>query len=197
MYVDIRRPGPIVQTIDNAGVVTQTQSDLLGRTIRTIQNYDRLAYVCLRQRIQRHRDRPADQQHRQDVTTDDQYDSAGRLVTQTAYDTTAHHSIVAEATKYLYTSTIDGSLQTGEIDPDSTDVLSQNPATLDWTITSGDRQYLDHVRPGRRSAHQHRPTRGDAYLCLQQRRPADFRQRDQLRPERAGRSENQPDRHGL
>ena len=49
---------------------------------------------------------------------------------------------MAEATKYLYTSPIDGSLQTAEVDPDSTDSLSQNPTTLDWTASG-----TDHTRP--------------------------------------------------
>ena len=45
--------------------------------------------------------------------------------------------VVAEATKYLYASTIDGSQQTGVVQPDSSDSLSQDPTTLDWSINSG------------------------------------------------------------
>jgi hypothetical protein len=42
-----------------------------------------------------------------------------------------------QETKYLYGSTIDASWQTGEVDPDSTDSVSQSSTTLDWTINSG------------------------------------------------------------
>ena len=73
-----------------------------------------------------------------DITTAYQYDSSGRMVTMTAYDAKgAGNGVTAEATKYLYTSAVDASLQTAEVDPDSTDVVSQDPNTLDWSITSG------------------------------------------------------------
>ena len=45
-------------------------------------------------------------------------------------------ALVPEATEYLYTSPIDGSLQTIEVDPGSTDVLSQDAETGDWTIST-------------------------------------------------------------
>ena len=149
----------------------------MGRTIRTIQNFDGHAYG--RRTTGSGFTRGGDvleTDTAQDVTTDFQYDSGGRLATETAYD--ANGSVVVpEATKYLYTSPIDGSLQTVEVDPDSTDGLSQNGTTRDWTIT-GTRPYDDDLRPGRGNAHQHRPTGGDAYLRLRQRRPRDFRRRD-------------------
>jgi hypothetical protein len=63
------------------------------------------------------------------------YDTGGRLVTQTAYDAKGS-AVVPESTKYLYTSTIDGSLQTAEVEPDSADSVTQN-GSLVWTINSG------------------------------------------------------------
>ncbi len=63
-----------------------------------------------------------------DVTVDYGYDSSGRLVTMTAYDATGT-TVTPEATKYLYTSTVNASWQTGEVDPDSTDTLSQDSTT--------------------------------------------------------------------
>ena len=67
-----------------------------------------------------------------------QYDSGGGLVTQTAYDANGSGQYaLTQATKYLYSSPIGGSLQSAEVAPDSTDSVSQTAATLDWSITSG------------------------------------------------------------
>ena len=51
-----------------------------------------------------------------DITVDYQYDSAGRLVTMTAYDAKGSgNGVTQEATKYLYGSTINDSWQTGVV----------------------------------------------------------------------------------
>ncbi len=122
MKDDSAPAGPIVQTIDNAGVITQTQSDLAGRTMSTIQNYVAAGLDC--------NGLPIATDTAQDVTTGYQYDFAGRLVTQTAYNANGT-TVVAEATKYLYESPLDGSLQTNEVDPDSTDA----PAAVAVSLT--------------------------------------------------------------
>src|SRR5271157_1411521 len=78
VYNDTSATGPIVETINNAGVVTETQSDLMGRTIRTIQNYvagGLTTYGNLE-----------NTDTAEDVTTDSLYDSSGRLAATVAYD---------------------------------------------------------------------------------------------------------------
>ena len=127
VYIDTSTAGPIIETIDNAGIITQTQSDLMGRTIRTIQDYVPSGLDL--------KGLPTATDTAEDVTTAFQYDSGGRQVTQTAYDATGM-PVVPEATDCLYTSPIDGSLQTIEVDPGSTDVLSQDAETGDWTIST-------------------------------------------------------------
>ncbi len=134
VYDDTSPTGPIVETIDNVGVITETQSDLMGRTVRTIQNYDGLPYGATGSGFTSSGYVLASDMA-QDVTTDYQYDAAGRLVAQTAYDANGS-TVVPEATRYLYTSPIDGSLRTVEVDPNSTDELSPD-ANGDWTITTG------------------------------------------------------------
>ena len=70
----------------------------------------------------------------------------------TAYDAKGSgNGVTAEATKYLYTSTINGSWQTGVVDPDSTDVLSQDTTTEVWSITTdnGDHTTTGYDRLGR------------------------------------------------
>jgi len=77
-----------------------------------------------------------------DLTVAYEYDSGGRLVTMTAYNAQGDDSnpnnenVVAQATKYLYTSTVNASWQTAAVYPDSADVLSQNGTTKVWTITT-------------------------------------------------------------
>ena len=119
--------GPVVETIDNAGQITWTQSDLMGRTLRTIENY---VPAGLDQN-----GNPVAADTAEDVTTDYQYDTFGRLATLTAYDANGS-TLVPEQTKYFYQSTLDASLQTTQVSPDSTDTLSQDSTTLDWTITN-------------------------------------------------------------
>ena len=121
--------GAVEETIDNAGRITWTQSDLAGRTLRTIQNY---VPAGLDQN-----GNPVAADTAEDVTTDYQFDTSGRLVTLTAYDAQgAGTGIVAEQTKYLYQSPLDGSLQTAVVSPDSTDTISQDSTSHDWTITT-------------------------------------------------------------
>ncbi len=113
----------------------------MGRTTATIQNYVAAGLDS--------KGLPTATDTAEDVTTAFQYDSGGRLVTQTAYDATGS-ALVPEATEYLYTSPIDGSLQTIEVDPGSTDVLSQDAETGDWTISTdtGDHTTTTYLCPG-------------------------------------------------
>ncbi|MGO9108944.1 MAG: Calx-beta domain-containing protein [Thermoguttaceae bacterium] len=125
VYNDTSATGPIVQTIDNAGVITQTQSDLMGRTIRTIQNYvagGLTTYGNLE-----------NTDTAEDITTDSLYDSSGRLAATVAYDATGSGNVQAQTTAYLYESPLDPSLQTNEIEPDSTDVPAAVSVSLSQT----------------------------------------------------------------
>ena len=115
--------GPIVDRVDNAGRIAETQYDLAGRAIRTIDNYDDGAV----------QETDTDQ----DVTIEYQYDAFGRLATLTAVNAKGDgEGIVEEETRYLYQSPNDASLQTAVVSPDSTDVLSQDPATGRWSIAT-------------------------------------------------------------
>ncbi|NLZ00643.1 MAG: hypothetical protein GXY25_08910 [Pirellulaceae bacterium] len=59
--------------------------------------------------------------------------------------------VQSQATKYLYTSTINASWQTAAVYPDSDDVLSQDSTSKVWTITTdnGDHVSLTYDRLGR------------------------------------------------
>jgi RHS repeat-associated protein len=106
----------------------QTQSDLAGRTVSTIQNYDssELGSNGL----------PTQDDTAQDVMTAYQYDSAGRLATMTVYDAQGPGTTLqSQATEYLYGSTVDASLVTAVVDPGSTDTVSQD-SSGDWSITT-------------------------------------------------------------
>ncbi len=126
--------GPIVDTTDNAGSTTETQSDLLGRTVRTIQNFDRLAYGATGSGFDASGN-VLETDTAQDLTTDYQYDSYGRMVTMTVYDAKgAASGVEAEPTRYLYGgpgSPADASFQTGVVEPDSTDTLATD-SNGDW-----------------------------------------------------------------
>ena len=126
--------GPIIDTIDNAGIVTETQTDLMGRTICTIQNYVN--------------GRPEATETDQDVTTAYAYDPQGRLGAQVAFDANGD-SVALQETCYVYESPMDGSLQTGVIYPDSTTpsqtyqivtALSDSGGTATAAVTSGQGQ---------------------------------------------------------
>jgi YD repeat-containing protein len=111
------------RAIDNLGRINETQFDDAGRVIKTIQNYANGTV--------------AETDTDQDVTVDYQYDSGGRLVTMTAYNAKGSAGgVQLQATKYLYTSAVNGSWQTAAVYPDSDDVLSQNQTTKVWTITT-------------------------------------------------------------
>ena len=99
-----------VETIDNAGIATLTETDMLGRTVRTVQDYQSGGFST--------GGVPLAADTASDLTTDYQFDTAGRLTAMTVYDATGT-SVVPETTQYQYTSPIDGSLETAEIDPDS------------------------------------------------------------------------------
>ena len=62
--------GPIVQAVDNAGRIAETQYDLAGRTIRVIQNYQNGTVE--------------ETDTDQDVTVEYEYDTLGRLATTVA-----------------------------------------------------------------------------------------------------------------
>ena len=47
------------------------------------------------------------------------------------------NGVQQQATKYLYGSALNASWQTGVIQPDATDTLSQNSTTRVWTVTTG------------------------------------------------------------
>ena len=106
-YIDTSPAGPIVQTTNNAGIVTQTQSDLMGRTISTIQNYKTGS--------------PSASYSDRDVATTDIYDPQGRLSAELTFNTVGGPGAPeAQETTYLYQSPLDPSLQTDVIDSDST-----------------------------------------------------------------------------
>ena len=115
--------GEIIDTIDNADRTSETQYDLAGRVVRTIENYANGTVEA------------GDTQC--DVTTKYDYDTLGRLATVTAFDARGTgETIQEEATKYLYNSPYDASLTTAVVSPDSTDVLNQDTTTHVWTITT-------------------------------------------------------------
>ena len=88
VYNDSSFGGPMMDSIDNAGRTSETQSDLLGHTIRTIENLDNGTVE--------------ETDTNKDVTTEYQYDSSGRMVTMIAYNAKGSSNGVEEqATKYL------------------------------------------------------------------------------------------------
>jgi len=114
----------------------QTQSDLAGRTVSTIQNYDssELGSNGL----------PTQDDTAQDVMTAYQYDSAGRLATMTVYDAQGPGTTLqSQATEYLYGSTVDASLVTAVVDPDRHGLAGLQRRLVDhhgyW------RPHLDHL----------------------------------------------------
>ncbi len=137
-YDDTSAVGPIVDSTDNAGVITHSESDLLGRPKRTIENYvpEELSSGL-----------PTASDTSQDVMTAYQYDTSGRLAAQIVYDANGS-TLDAEETQYLYQSPIDGSLQTAVIYPADSGVVFQPLASLTQTILtatatlpSGDTDY--------------------------------------------------------
>jgi YD repeat-containing protein len=124
--------GPLagtVETIDNGGQITLTESDLAGRTVRTIQDYTGpAAFVSNGLALE------ADTFC--DLTTDYQYDFSGRMVGMTVYDAKGQgNGVEPQTTVYLYESNIDGSLQTNTIEPDSTDWAA--PESVSLTLSQG------------------------------------------------------------
>jgi len=118
-YIDTSTAGPIVQTTDNAGIVTQTQSDLAGRTVAIVQNYTTGS--------------PHTSNTAQDATTAELYDADGRLSAEVTFDAT-NTSVAPQETTYLYQSPLDGSQETAEISSDSTTppLASQSVSQLTW-----------------------------------------------------------------
>lgn len=121
--------GEIVRTIDNAGRIQETQRDLAGRTVRTIANYNNGVV--------------AETEVDQDITAEYEYDWNGRLSTVIALNPKGSgNGIEYQKTRYLYESTINALLPTKVVAADSTDVLSQDLDTLEWSIDAdnGDHQ---------------------------------------------------------
>ena len=79
---------------------------------------------------------------------------ADTLATMTVYNAKgAGDGLQTQATKYLYGSVVNASLQTGFVYPDSTDVLSQSSTTKVWTMTTnnGDHVSTTYDRLGRKT----------------------------------------------
>ena len=120
--------GRTYRTIDNLGRINETQYDDAGRTIRTVQN--------------RVNGTVEETDTQQDVTVAYEFDSGGRLATLIVTNAKGDDSnpnnqnVEQQKTKYLYTSTVNASWQTGVVYPDSADTLSQNSTTKVWTITT-------------------------------------------------------------
>src|SRR5262249_5221030 len=106
------------------GHIAETQTDLAGRTVRTIANYDNGTVT------ETDTDR--------DVTTDYQYDVYGRLATLTVRNAKGSgNGIADQATRYVYGSIDNASWVTAVVSPDSTDSIAQDPDTFVWSIASG------------------------------------------------------------
>ena len=145
--------GTVTDTIDNADRTTRTITDEAGRTIRTIQNFDGQEYGATYPVVSGFDSdghvQAGDTDY--DITVDYQYDSAGRLVTMTAYDANGT-TVQPEATKYIYGCAYNGSLQTAVVYPDDTvDVPVQDSTTKDWSIAedNGDHTETTYDRLGR------------------------------------------------
>ena len=142
------------QTIDNLGRTNETLYDAAGRVVLTIQNYVPGGFYNLpaagNSDTAVHNDlKQGDTE--QDVTVKYDYDSAGRLATMVAFNADGS-TVTAQATKYLYDSTVNASWQTGVVYPDDTaDIPTQDPATRDWSITNngGDHTETTYDRLGR------------------------------------------------
>ena len=143
--------GQPYQTIDSLGRIDKTLYDAAGGIVRTIQNFDGLAYGTTGSGFD-NSGNVLETDTDKDITVDYQYASGDRLVTMTAYDAMGSgNGVQQEATRYLYGSTINASWQTGVVYPDSTDVLSQDSTTNLWTITTdtGDHTSTTYDRLGR------------------------------------------------
>ena len=129
VYNNTSATGPIVQSINNAGFITQTQFDLMGRTITTIQDYD-AAGLDANTGLPVETDMGS---NAKDVTVGDFYDTSGRLLATVAYNAKgAGNGVELQTTTYLYESNIDGSLCTNTIYADSTDT----PSNINISSTS-------------------------------------------------------------
>ena len=104
-HVEYNDAGRAYRTIDNVGRISESQYDDAGRTVRTIQNYADGAV--------------AETDTQQDLTTEYEFDSGGRLVTVTTYNPKGlGGGVQQQSTKYLYESPIDASWQTAAVYPD-------------------------------------------------------------------------------
>ena len=153
-----------------------SESDLAGRTIRTIRATPAPADF--------NGNLPKETDTAEDITTDYQYDTAGRLATMTAYDAKgAGQRRRGRNDRYLYTSPLSPDLQTGAVDPGVTGAV-QNSSTLDWTYTGTDCTSTTYDWMGGSSLD--RPARGDAHVHLRHGRSANPGRRDQFSRDPAG-----------
>ena len=156
--------GRAYRSIDNLGRVTETLYDAAGRTVMTIQNFDETGFVDSVAPVVGDSDQDVAEKlleidTEQDIIVKYNYDSAGRLVTMTAYNAKGDdddvgddpsNNIELQTTTYLYTSAINGSWQTGVVYPDSDDELQPDASGV-WSFTTdnGDHTSTDHDRLGR------------------------------------------------
>lgn len=132
--------GRVYRQIDNAGRITQTSRDMLGRTTATIENYvDGVVSET--------------EASDTDRTTVYVYDAAGRLSVQRALNPKGSgHGVEEQNTWYLYEDPYNALLQTNTIYPDSSDTTSsgsdQVKLTYDWLgrkLTSTDQRGVVHT----------------------------------------------------
>ena len=153
--------GTVVDSVNNAGHVTRTTTDLAGRTVETDQDYVTGQPGAF---------------GTSDIITRYFFDNFGRLATMRSENNTTSFDpnnpdkgtsagTVNEDTRYVYGCPYDGSLQTAVVYPDSTDSVRQD-ANADWVIDSGSGPHLGHLQLARPDAHRHRPTGRRARVYL-------------------------------
>jgi RHS repeat-associated protein len=139
--------GRAYKTVDNLGRENWTLYDDAGRIVITIQHYDADGLnreISASDTYQDVDSKLKNTDTEQDITAYYQYDSAGRLATMVAYNAKGSGDIEEQATKYLYTSQVNASWQTGIIYPDSADSLSQDSYGV-WTFIDPNGDLGDHV----------------------------------------------------
>jgi YD repeat-containing protein len=130
--------GRMDEVMDNAGKETRSESDALGRTTETIENYvngtaGTTDYAC-------------------DRTTVYDYDAKGRLARITAKSPTGS-SVVDQETYYIYGDSLNGGLVTEIVYSDTDDTVGGGVAT-EFSITDdqGDHVAVAYDHLGRRTA---------------------------------------------
>ncbi len=156
---DYDSAGRAYKTTDNLGRENWTIYDALGRTVKTIQNYD---------------DGVVDETDLDcDSTVEYEYDSAGWLVTMIAMNAKGDDSdpnnenVEPQATKYLYESEVNPSWQTAAVYPDCDRhaLARRHDEGLDHHDRLG-RPRFDHLRPPGPHRHHDRPAGRRAYVSI-------------------------------